>query len=58
MHRHTWLPQAHLCYPQPILPLLTAGYLEGGGHIGEVCNAASNDEDLAWIGSEKQSQQH
>lgn len=58
MHRN--LPQAHTLlspspFPQkPQLALLTPSYLEGGSHIGEVCNAASDDEDLAWIGSKNE----
>lgn len=30
-----------------------AGYLECGGHVGKVRDAASDDEDLAWVWSEK-----
>lgn len=32
-----------------------AGYLECGSHIGEVGNAASNDEDLACVWSQRRS---
>lgn len=39
--------------PQPAT-FPAAGYLECGSHVGEVCNAASDDEDLAWIWSKRE----
>ena len=37
---------------QPRSP--AAGYLECGSHVGEVCDAASDDEDLACIWSKRE----
>lgn len=46
-----WLP------PNPHSPETArspvADYLERGSHIGEVCDAASNDEDLACVWSRR-----
>lgn len=33
----------------PETAVTAAGYLERGGHVGEVRDAASDDEDLAWV---------
>lgn len=43
--------------PNPCSPETTvtmAGYLERGGHIGEIRNAASDDENLAWVWSKRE----
>lgn len=33
----------------PETAVIAAAYLERGGHVGEVRNAASDDENLAWV---------
>lgn len=43
------------CFPQTTFPRNCCScYLECSSHVGEVCNAASNDEDLAWIWSQRE----